>query len=179
MTRALSIHTRLTLWYAGALLAILVVISGLSYSLLAWSLAQDVDRSLLAVAEVVRDASHGGDHLDVAEQWLREFLDPEHQLFQLLDPEGGLLLRSRRLRGDTLPLSPAARRSVIAGEPAFDTVLLHGERLRVVTLPVRRGGRLVEVVQVGAPLRPAERTLERWAEALAVLVPLGVGLAAA
>ena len=45
--RPLSIHTRLTLWYAGALLAILIVISGLSYSLLAWSLAQDVDRSLL------------------------------------------------------------------------------------------------------------------------------------
>jgi len=64
--RPLSIHTRLTLWYAGALLAILIVISGLSYSLLAWSLAQDVDRSLLTVAEVVRDASRSGERLDVA-----------------------------------------------------------------------------------------------------------------
>ena len=36
--RPLSVHTRLTLWYAGALVAILVVISALSYSLLAWSL---------------------------------------------------------------------------------------------------------------------------------------------
>ena len=177
--RPLSIHTRLTLWYAGALLAILIVISGLSYSLLAWSLAQDVDRSLLTVAEVVRDASRSGERLDVAEQWLREFLDPEHQLFQLLDPDGTLRLRSRRLRGDTLPLSPAARQSVIEGRPAFDTVVLHDRRVRVVTLPVRRDGRLVEVVQVGVPLRPTERTLERWVEALAVLVPLGVGLAAA
>ena len=167
--RPLSIHTRLTLWYAGALLAILIVISGLSYSLLAWSLAQDVDRSLLTVAEVVRDASRSGERLDVAEQWLREFLDPEHQLFQLLDPDGTLRLRSRRLRGDTLPLSPAARQSVIEGRPAFDTVVLHDRRVRVVTLPV----------QVGVPLRPTERTLERWVEALAVLVPLGVGLAAA
>jgi two-component system OmpR family sensor kinase len=177
--RRLSIHTRLTLWYAGALLAILIVISGLSYSLLAWSLAQDVDRSLLTVAEVVRDAAPRGERLDLAEQWLREMIDPEHQLFQLLDPDGTLRLRSPRLRGDTLPLSPAARQSVIAGQPAFDTVMLRGRRVRVVTLPVRRNGRLVEVVQVGVRLAPTERTLERWLEALAILVPLGVGLAAA
>jgi len=35
----MSIHTRLTLWYAGAMLVILVLISGGSYSLLAWSMA--------------------------------------------------------------------------------------------------------------------------------------------
>ena len=57
--RPLSVHTRLTLWYAGALLTILVVISALSYSLLAWSLAQDVDRSLLTLAGIVRDAPRG------------------------------------------------------------------------------------------------------------------------
>jgi two-component system OmpR family sensor kinase len=177
--RPLSIHTRLTLWYAGALLAILVVISGLSYSLLAWSLAQDVDRSLLTVAEVVRDASGRRDRLDMAEQWLRELLDPEHQLFQLVDPDGTLRLRSRKLRDDTLPLSAASWRLVTAGQPAFDTVRLRGERVRVVALPVRRDGRLVEVVQVGIPLRATERTLTRWVEALALLIPLGVGLAAA
>jgi two-component system, OmpR family, sensor kinase len=178
VTRALSIHTRLTLWYVGALLATLVVVSVLSYSLLAWSLAQDVDRSLLTVAEVVRDAS-GGEPLDVAEQWLREMLDPEHQLFQLLDPDGTLRLRSRGLRGDRLPLSPSARSTMLEGRPAFDTVVLHGQRVRVVALPVRRGDRLVEVVQVGVPLRRTERTLERWVQTLAVLVPLAVALAAA
>ena len=176
--RALSVHTRLTLWYTGALLAILVVISAVSYSLLAWSLAQDVDRSLLAVAGVVRDASHE-DSFDAAEQWLREVFDPEHQLIQLLDPDGTPRLRSRALRGDRLPLSPATRRTILEGRPAFDTVALHHQRVRVVTLPVRRGGRLVEVVQVGASLRPMERTLDRWVEILAVLVPLAVGLAAA
>jgi heavy metal sensor kinase len=178
-TLALSIQTRLTLWYAGALLAILIVISGLSYMLLAWSLAQDVDRSLLTVAEVVRDAWRGGDHLDVVSPMLREFLDPEHQLFQLLDADGTLRLRSPRLLGDRLPLSPAARRNLVQGRPAFDTIVMHGERVRVVALPVRRDSQLAEVVQVGVPLRPTERTLNRWVEALAVLVPLGVGLAAA
>jgi heavy metal sensor kinase len=176
--RPLSVHTRLTLWYAGALLAILVVISALSYSLLAWSLAQDVDRSLLALAAIVRDAPRG-DAFDEAEWWLRDVLDPEHQLFQLLGPDGRLRLRSWRLRDDVLPLSPEARRSVAEGRPAFDTVALHGQRVRVVALPVRRDGRLLEVVQVGVPLTPTERTLRRWIDAWLVLIPLGVGLAAA
>jgi heavy metal sensor kinase len=175
---ALSVHTRLTLWYAGALLAILVVISVLSYSLLAWSLAQDVDRSLLALAGVVRDAPRG-DAFDEAEWWLRDLLDPEHQLFQLVGPDGRLRMRSWRLRDDVLPLSPDARRSVAAGRAVFETVTLHGQRIRTVALPVQRNGRLVEVVQVGVPLAPTERTLHRWIEALLVLVPLGVGLAAA
>ena len=176
--RPLSVHTRLTLWYAGALLAILVVISGLSYWLLARNLAQDVDRSLLTLAQVVRDAPRG-DAFDEAEWWVRELLDPEHQLFQLLDPTGHLRLRSRGLRGDQLPLSAAARRMIIEGRPAFETIALHGQRLRVVTLPVHRNGRLIEVVQVGLPTKPTDRTLDRWIETLSILVPLGVALAAA
>jgi two-component system, OmpR family, sensor kinase len=176
--RPLSVHTRLTLWYAGALVAILVVISALSYSLLAWSLAQDVDRSLLTLAGVVRDAPRG-DAFGEAEWWLRDLIDSEHQLFQLVGPDGRLRMRSWRLRDDVLPLSPAARQSVIEGRVAFETVSLHGQRVRTVALPVNRNGRLVEVVQVGVPLAPTERTLQRWIEALAILVPLGVGLATA
>jgi two-component system OmpR family sensor kinase len=176
--RPLSVHTRLTLWYAGALLTILVVISALSYSLLAWSLAQDVDRSLLTLAGIVRDAPRG-DAYDEAEWWLRDLLDPEHQLFQLVGPDGHLRMRSWRLRDDVLPLSPEGRRVVAEGRTAFETVTLHGQRVRTIALPVRRNDRLAEVVQVGVPLAPTERTLQRWIEALMVLVPLGVGLAAA
>jgi heavy metal sensor kinase len=176
--RPLSIHTRLTLWYAGALLAILVVISGLSYWLLARSLAHDVDRSLITLAQVVRDAPRG-DGSDDAEWWVREVLDPVHQLFQLTGPDGRLRMRSWRLRDDVLPLSTQARQSVLAGLASFETVVLHGQRVRVIALPVSRNGRLVEVVQVGVPLAPTELTLQRWLEALMVLVPLGVGLAAA
>jgi heavy metal sensor kinase len=176
--RPLSVHTRLTLWYAGALLTILVVISALSYSLLAWSLAQDVDRSLLTLAGIVRDAPRG-DAFDEAEWWLRDLLDPEHQLFQLIGPDGRLRMRSWRLRDDVLPLSAEGRRLIADGRPTFETVTLHGQRVRTVALPVRRNGRLVEVVQVGMPLKPTERTLQRWIEGLLVLIPLGVGLAAA
>jgi heavy metal sensor kinase len=177
-TRPLSVHTRLTLWYAGALLAILVVMSALSYWLLARSLAHDVDRSLVTLAQVVRDAPRG-DGFEDAEWWVRELLDPEHQLFQLVGPDGRLRMRSWRLRDDRLPLSAEARQIVVGGQAAFETVLLHGQRLRIIALPVIRNGRLTEVVQVGMATAPMERTLQRWLDALFVLVPLGVGLAAA
>ena len=174
----LSIHTRLTLWYAGAMLVILVLISGGSYSLLAWSMAQDVDRSLLTVADVMRDAAHGPDSVEATERWLREVLDPDHRLFQLYGPDGDLRVKSSRLHAG-LVLSPAARSNVALGRATFETVDLNGHWVRVVTVPVRRGERLIEVVQVGASLKPTAQTLRRWLETLLILVPLGVGLAAA
>jgi len=90
----LSIRTRLTLWYTAILLSILVVISGLSYSLLRSRLMQDLDASLLAVGLVVRDTgwSGSGAALGVGpESALREILGPEFydKFFQLVDPEGG------------------------------------------------------------------------------------------
>jgi len=174
----LSIDTRLTLWYAGAMLVILVLISGGSYSLLAWSMAQDVDRSLITIADVVRDTAHGPDTLEATERWLREVLDPDHRLFQLYGPDGDLRVKSSRLHPG-LALSPTARANIGLGRPTFETVDLNGHWVRVVTVPVRRAERLVEVVQVGASLRPTAQTLQRWLETLLILVPLGVGLAAA
>ena len=48
----LTIRTRLTLWYTGVLLAILLVVSALAYSLLHWSVMHDVDQALLTTAQV-------------------------------------------------------------------------------------------------------------------------------
>ena len=134
----LSIHTRLTLWYAGAMLIILVLISGGSYSLLAWSMDQDVDRSLLTVADVVRDTTRGPDSLEATERWLREVLDPDHRLFQLYGPDGDLRVKSSRLKSE-LVLSPTARSNIALGRATFETVNLGGRWVRVVTVPVRRG----------------------------------------
>src|SRR2546426_362703 len=68
----LAIRTRLTLWYTSVLFAILVVISVLSYSALAWSLRQDLDASLLTVARVVRDTGPAGAGPDLASEALGE-----------------------------------------------------------------------------------------------------------
>ena len=55
-----SVHTRLTLWYTGVLLIILLVISGFSYWLLVLALTREVDPVPLELAEVVRESVTSG-----------------------------------------------------------------------------------------------------------------------
>ena len=180
--RPLSIHTRLTLWYTGVLLATLVVVGAVGYWLLAWNLAQDVDRSLLTVAEVVRDRTNGGGADDPVERALREMLgaDGLDRFFQIVDPEGRARVRSPRGSGrPRLPLSPIARANAALGRATFETFRVEpGNDVRVLTLPVIRDGRVEEVVQVGLSLAQRDRALRRYLQSLFVLVPLAVVLAA-
>src|SRR2546425_10439441 len=160
----LSIRTRLTLWYTAILLSILVVISGLSYSLLRSRLMQDLDASLLAVGLVVRDTgwSGSGAALGVGpESALREILGPEFydKFFQLVDPEGRLGARSTHLREETLPLSAQAREEAARGVRTFATVRHEaGEPARLLTLAVTRDGPIVSLLLDRTPPERARRT---------------------
>ena len=109
--RPLSIRARLTLWYAGALLAILAVVSALSYSVLRWSLLQQVDASLATVAQIVRETDERGAGGSEVERAIRDLLGPgfSDQFFQFLDPEGRSRFRSGPPPAAALPLSPEAR----------------------------------------------------------------------
>src|SRR5262249_33916639 len=102
------------------------------------------------------------------------------KFFQLLDPQGAPGFRSRRLKGRTLPLSRDAQRAALRGVETFETVELPShERIRLLTVPVMRGGLLVQFVQVGISLERAEQTLGRYAQTLLALVPFGLALAVA
>jgi len=178
----LTVRTRLTLWYTGVLVAILLVVSALSYSLLRWSVLHDVDQSLVTTADVVREASEEVAATTVIpgpEAALRELLGPEFydKFFQLMDPEGRPRARSRLRRQSVLPLSPQARANAARGRPTFETLHLGEGPARLLTIPVVRGGRVVEFVQVGMSLEASERTLSRYLSILVVLVPLAVVLA--
>ena len=122
--RPLSIRARLTLWYTGALLAILALVSALSYSVLRWSLLQEVDASLVTVAHIVRETDERGAGGSEVERAIRDMLGPgfSDQFFQFLDPEG----RSRFLAGRPpaagLPLSREARENAARGLRTFETI---------------------------------------------------------
>jgi heavy metal sensor kinase len=97
----------------------------------------------------------------------------------MLDPEGRPHAFGSRPRGDTLPLSAAARARAARGESTLETVAGSGaEPLRVFTMPIVRNDRVVDIVQVGMSVRRAEALLDRYLHTLIVLIPLGVGLAA-
>ena len=175
---ALSIRTRLTLWYSGLLLVILVAIGALSYSWLRRTAHQDLDASLLAVAQAIQDTGAPGQTEGEVEALLRNLLGPElyDKLFRLLDPEGRPHGPTGPRRGDALPLSATARARAVRGESTLETVAGPGaEPLRVFTMPIVRSGRVADIVQVGMSLRRVEGLLDRYLHTLLVLIPLGVG----
>jgi heavy metal sensor kinase len=181
--RPLSIRSRLTIWYSLILLVILAVVGGLSYSLLRTRLLHDVDASLLTVAQALQRASlpPGDAGPGSLEQWVQEFLGPEiyDKLFQFSDPEGHPGSPSPLPRGDPLPLSPEARRSAAAGRSILETVDLPRQGpTRLLTIPVTRQGRVIQLVQVGLPLQRTRQTLASFVWTLVLVIPAGVAMAA-
>jgi len=180
--RPLSIRARLTIWYAGALLAILALVSALSYSVLRWSLLQQVDASLATVAQIVRETDERGAGGSEVERAIRELLGPgfSDQFFQFLDPEGRSRFRSGPPPAAALPLSPEARDNAARGQRTFETIEdPRGGPVRLLTVPVFRSGRSVEIIQVSAPLARTREALARYLTTLLALVPVAVGLGAA
>ena len=179
----MSIRTRLTLWYTSALLVVLVAASVASYALFRRSVMHDLDASLLLVAQVVRDNGSSATEAVLTpspEAAAEGIFGPDllDKFFQLLDPQGAPGFRSRRLQGRTLPLSRAAHLAALRGQETFETVELPSrERVRLLTLPVMKSGRLVQFVQVGLSLERAEQTLDRYGQTLLVLIPFGLVLA--
>jgi heavy metal sensor kinase len=177
----MRIRTRLTLWYSAILLGILVVIGSLSYSVLRWSLMQDLDSSLMTVAQVVHDTrSDDADDSDL-ETILRNLLGPEsyERFVQLLDPDGRPRPRAPEPRASTLPFSVQAQANARRGMKTFETITQEREQVRILTMPIVERNRVVRIVQVGSSLSRAQGVLRRYLETLVVLIPLGVGLAAA
>jgi heavy metal sensor kinase len=178
---ALGLRARLTLWYGAVLLVILVVFGALSYAALRWTLLNDVDSTLLVVAQVVRDTGYPrAPGLTDPEARLRALLGPDFydRFLRLLDPEGGADPQVPGPGAQPLPLSVEARANARRGLPTFETVQLEPrEPVRILTMPVTRNGRLVNLIQVGIPLRRTHEALNRYLRTLLALIPLGLGLA--
>jgi heavy metal sensor kinase len=176
--RALSVRTRLTLWYGGVLLAIVLVISAVSYFLLRRSLIGGADVELLMVGQIVRDAGIGEarrSETEIREILGTRFLDV---FYRVIGPDGRAQAQSGPPRLRHLPLSAEARERGLSGDPTFETVVLsRGERVRLLTIPLTQPTAPEQFIQVGATYDDIDRALSGYLEALAVMVPVGLGLA--
>src|SRR5688572_24280909 len=178
----MRVRTRLTLWYSAILLGILLVIGALSYSVLRWSLMQDLDSSLLTVAQVVHDVraddESPGSGVD---ELLRELLGPVlyDRFIQFLEPDGQPRpWAAPRPSAPSLPLTSRAQANAEKGIRTLETVERGQRELRILTMPIVERGRLVHIIQVGSSLDRPKGVLRRYLETLVILIPLGVGLAA-
>jgi heavy metal sensor kinase len=159
-----SIGARLTLWYAAAFAAALVVLGIAMWIAVQQSLYHAIDEGL-------RDRVDGiytfiEDHklrLDLDE--VKEEFRAHGDLFRVVDPNGAIVHRSDTLDGVTLPAVEAAM-----AEPRFDNLTAHGAPLRVLTETIAVDGRAY-TVQVAASLAELQRGFR---DALLLLIPLFV-----
>jgi signal transduction histidine kinase len=180
--RRLSIRARLTFWYTGILACTLLILVGVGYGLLMYSLWQDTDATLEGVAKVMAQSVQppptpvppGIDEL------LRHFYGPSFadRFFQFLDPQGEVDPRWPQFRGGSPHVSDKALQNATEGFATFETVQRAGPfPTRVLTFPIMTRGRLVNVLQVGMSLERLHRARQDFLWAVAILIPLALVLA--
>ncbi|MGD9037931.1 MAG: ATP-binding protein [Syntrophobacterales bacterium] len=181
--RIRSIGARLTIWYTSLLTLTFLFLGGTAYGLLAYSLSRDMDTALNGVAEVlVQRARVEGSAVvpsDIDELFRRFFgFSPLDRHIEMFDPLGRRYPRQPPSRSNQLPLSPEALKNASQGLPTFETVASTGPYpARVLTMPVMRAGRVINLVQVGMSLENMYKTRRRFLLIMAAVLPFGLLLA--
>ncbi len=181
--RIRSLRARLTLWYTGLLTVTLLLLGAVAYGLMVNSLARDVDTNLRRIAQVLSvQARREASSLfpaTVDEVFRRFFgVSPLDRYFQMLDLRGRRDPRLPHSRAQSLPLSPLARANAARGLPTFETVEGLGEYpVRVLTTPVIKADRVINLVQVGLSLQNAYETRRHFVRMMALVLPIALLLA--
>jgi heavy metal sensor kinase len=178
-----SLRTRLTLWYTSLLTVTVLVLGGVAYGLLVYSLAHEVDVALRSIAQALADQAQRGPvpsfPADIDALFRRFFGGSVwDRYFELRDPLGRHDPRWQRPRSGTLPLSPQTQRNAAQGLSTFETVAGIGPYpVRLLTLPVRESGQVTSLIQVGMSLESLHVTRRRFLTIMAGVLPLGLLLA--
>ncbi|MFN3652147.1 MAG: ATP-binding protein [Armatimonadota bacterium] len=185
-----SFRVRLTLWNAAILTLVLGVFGvALAYSV-QLSMLRAIDEELAAQARRFASAGFPGPRgrsprgegggrgersrrppsdfpeLDTLEEEERARLALRRPRF--LAPQGDVLGRPGDVVG---PWDPEAFREALAGRPVHSTVRAGDERVRVLSVPWRRGEETVGVVQVARELREYDRLRARQLKIFLLLLP--------
>ncbi len=178
--RLRSIRARLTFWYTSLLTVTVLLLGGMAYGLLGYSLARDLDRALQGVAlTLAAQPSRGGSPsipADVEAIFRRFFgFSPWDRYVERRHPRSDRDPQESPLRSGRLPLSPNAMHRAASGLETFET--LEGLGLypvRVLTQPVREAGRVTSLIQVGMSLESVAVTRRHFLLVMAAVLPLAL-----
>jgi heavy metal sensor kinase len=166
-----SVRVRVTLWYLGILLAVLVIFGVVVYVGLGSRLRDEMDHALdLVAAQVVDVGSRGGAELDA------DALPPGYRA-SLHAPTGQVL--GTGPRGEGLPWDTDARRAVTERRENRRSISLQGQPWRVTARPVLVQGRVTAVFQVARSEESIAAALAQLRVLLMALMPLALVLAGA
>ncbi len=174
-----SIRVRLTLWYGSALALILLLFAVALYLVMSRALREQVDASLdEASAVAIRTlGEHRFGPFLIFEDLSQDF--PEIALldkfFQIFGPAGQVTIQSSNIQSREIPLSQTAFRASLEGQSTFESVKFKkGVSLRLLSVPIRQGEQLVNILRVGTSLQPTDRMLRRLLTGLYIASPLAL-----
>jgi heavy metal sensor kinase len=178
-----SIRARLTLWYTSLLTATFILLAGTAYGLLVYTLSKETDAALRGVAQALAERERGGAGVffppDLDELFRHFFgFSPMDRYFERLDPFGRLDPRQPSSGRGKPALSPQALKNASQGLPTFETVEGKGPYpVRVLTWPVIRAGRVINLIQVGMSRESLYTTRRRFLLVMAAVLPVALLLA--
>jgi two-component system OmpR family sensor kinase len=179
-----SLRVRLTLWYGTVLLLTLVMFAVVLYTVMARGMQDTVDRSLerAALAAVLAVEQRGIGPALPFEDLSADFpeLAVVDKFFQIFSPAGRITIQSHNARRLDIPLSRIALEEAFEGRATFESARIRGESpIRLLTVPIRRGEILVNIVQVGTSMHAIEQSLRRMLAVFFVATPIALLVALA
>ncbi len=172
-----NIRFKLTLWYIIILGIILTSFSTFLYLTLSRSLYNGIDVKIKSIAEVIASSStnpfsqYSFSNLD---RMLKDSLGlrPVTKFIQVLDESGRIGRKSENLQQFQLPISIRALKNASQGKVTFETTKAFGRYpLRMVTVPVIQGRRIINIVQVATSLEEVDEALKALLLILWITVP--------
>jgi heavy metal sensor kinase len=165
----------MTLWNAATLAVVLLLFGGLVYGLLARSLYQRLDRSLMTeLEELQRDPRMTSQFDERLRHWIYEFKEHENIFCVVYDADGRVYQRTEELAASSIPPAPAN----VAAAPQFgDWAVPIIGRQRTLVASLDRDGKPLTVVLM-AGLEETDRELSRLLAVLAGVVPVAVVVSA-
>ena len=154
-----SVRARLTLWYTGLLTLTMLLLGGVAYGLLGYSLARDMDRALQGVAVVLAEQPSRGRLVPVPpdiDAIFRRFfgMAPWDPYVERRQPWSARPPQESPPGTERLPLSTQALNRAANGLATFETLTgLEPYPVRVLTYPVREAGRITSLIRVGMSWR--------------------------
>ena len=175
--RRLTIRWRLTIWYVALLMTTLAVFGIGVYTGMRHRLYESFDDQLRDQAAVTL----GAVRIDSGKPQLDPGIsgDDGHEYYVRLLSADGEILADTGYDGYPIPISQTAIAEALAGHSGVRTnMAASDESLRIVTLPVRNGGQIAGVLEVGLDRNEIDDAVQELLATLSLAIPLALAIAA-
>jgi signal transduction histidine kinase len=169
----MSLRKKLTLVFSILIGVTLLVVGGLVYSLVNVILIDQIDQRLITVSDQIIQRLTIAPNNTIYTRGLLEFAPRDGQIFQIWNNSTDLVFSRPYVLSNSLDLV-----GLQEGETVFRSVLINGQRYRVMSVPLSTNRGLTGVLQIGMDMGLVELTTQTLRWVLIIMLSLAVILAA-